>query len=102
MFDFSGQVALVTGASRGIGRRVAENLSNHGASVALVSRTQTEIERVAATVGESGHPTLGVAMDISSSPCVQEGVKRVLDEFGRIDILAVSYTHLTLPTKRIV
>jgi len=87
MFDFSGQVALVTGASRGIGRRVAEDLSNHGASVALVSRTQAQIESVAATVGESGHPTLGVAMDISSPPCVQEGVKRVLDEFGRIDIL---------------
>lgn len=87
MFDFSGQVALVTGASRGIGRRVAEDLSNHGASVALVSRTQAEIESAAATVGESGHPTLGVAMDISSSPSVKEGVKQVLDEFGRIDIL---------------
>ena len=87
MFDFSDQVALVTGASRGIGRRVAEDLSSRGASVALVSRGQSEIESVAAGVAESGHPTLGVAMDISSTPSVQEGVKRVLQEFGRIDIL---------------
>ena len=87
MIDFSGHVALVTGASRGIGRSVAEDLSSHGASVALVSRTQAEIEKVAAAVADSGHPTLGVAMDISSSASVQEGVKCVLDEFGRIDIL---------------
>jgi 3-oxoacyl-[acyl-carrier protein] reductase len=87
MFDFSGQVALVTGASRGIGRRVAEDLSIHGASVALVSRKGVEIEGVAAAVAATGQPTLGVAMDISSSPPVQEGVRRVLEEFGRIDIL---------------
>ena len=87
MFDFSEQVALVTGASRGIGRRVAEDLSIHGASVALVSRTEAEIEGVAAAVAAEGGPTLGVAMDISSPPSVQEGVSRVLEEFGRIDIL---------------
>ena len=87
MFDFSGQVALVTGASRGIGRRVAEDLSIHGASVALVSRKGVEIEGVAAAVAATGHRTLGVAMDISSPLSVQEGAKRVLEEFGRIDIL---------------
>lgn len=87
MSDFSGQVALVTGASRGIGRRVAEDLSGQGAAVALVSRNGEEIARVAAAVATSGQPTLGVAMDISSSPSVQEGVSRVLEEFGRIDIL---------------
>lgn len=87
MSDFSEQVALVTGASRGIGRRVAEDLSGQGAAVALVSRNGEEITRVAAAVAASGQPTLGVAMDISSSPSVQEGVSRVLEEFGRIDIL---------------
>ena len=87
MSDFSGQVALVTGASRGIGRCVAEDLSIHGASVALVSRKEAEIEAAASDVAAEGRPTLGVAMDISSPPCVQEGVNRVLEEFGRIDIL---------------
>jgi len=87
MFDFSGQVALVTGASRGIGRRVAEDLSAFGAGVALVSRNRPEIEEVAAGVSAAGRPALGVAMDISSPSSVQEGVSRVLEEFGRIDIL---------------
>lgn len=87
MFDFSGQVALVTGASQGIGRRIAEDLSILGANVALVSRNRDAIELLAISLSKTGNQSLGIAMDISQVHSVEDGMKRILERFGRVDIL---------------
>ena len=54
MFDLSGQVALVTGASRGIGEAAARSLVKYGAKVVLAARSAKDIERIAAEINEAG------------------------------------------------
>lgn len=84
----AGQVALITGASTGIGRHLAEGLAARGASVAGLARGA---ERLTAAMAEiaaaTGAPTLAVAADVTDRTAVEAAVARVLDEFGRIDLL---------------
>ncbi len=80
----SGQTAIVTGASSGIGRAVALLLSEQGAKVALVARNEGRLNEVAeAASGE----TLVVPTDVSDPEAIQATVKTVLGEWGRVDIL---------------
>ena len=83
MIDLTGQVAVVTGASRGIGRAIAEKLHSAGADVVLVARNETLLKEVSETLGGA----MIVPMDVSSADDVQSGFKHILQEKGRIDIL---------------
>ncbi|MDA0788755.1 MAG: SDR family oxidoreductase [Proteobacteria bacterium] len=84
----SGKVAIITGGSNGIGRAAAERLSREGALVALVSRTQADLDQVAGEIsGESGHEVIGIATDVRSEDSVKAMVQMVADKWGRIDIL---------------
>jgi 3-oxoacyl-[acyl-carrier protein] reductase len=85
--DLDGQIALVTGGSRGIGREIAIQLAGAGARVALTSRTQEAAEVVAQEIRASGGDALAVAMDISDTDSVQTGVNAILEDYGRIAIL---------------
>lgn len=87
MNDFSGQVALVTGASRGIGRQVALDLSSHGAAVILVSRSQEASETVAESIREQGGVALAVSMDVGEPDQVESALACVAEQFERVDIL---------------
>jgi 3-oxoacyl-[acyl-carrier protein] reductase len=87
MYDFSDQVALVTGASRGIGRQVALDLSSHGAAVILVSRSQEASETVAESIREQGGVALAVAMDVGEPDQVEGALACVVEQFERVDIL---------------
>ena len=82
-----GQVAIVTGASRGIGAATAEMLAKWGASVVLVARSQEEIETLAARLRSEGGKAIAVAADITEVEQVEEVVESALDQFNRIDIL---------------
>ncbi len=83
MIDLTGQVAVVTGASRGIGRAIAEKLYSAGADVVLVARNRKLLKESADAMGDA----MVVPMDVSSADEVQAGFKKVIQEKGKIDIL---------------
>jgi 3-oxoacyl-[acyl-carrier protein] reductase len=81
------QVAVVTGAGRGIGREIALRLAAAGADVACVSRTVENSEKVAAEVRALGRRAWSLAVDVSESAQVSAAAETVLKEAGRVDIL---------------
>ena len=87
-FDLSGQVALVTGCSTGLGVQMAKALANQGANIVVVARRQNLIDEVAASIAaEYGVKTLALRCDITDTAAVEAMVDQALAEFGRIDIL---------------
>jgi NAD(P)-dependent dehydrogenase (short-subunit alcohol dehydrogenase family) len=82
--DFTGRVAMVTGAWRGLGRNAAARLHELGASVAVHVRDQARADEVA---GDLGTRALAVSGDLTASGAADGMVTRVLDRFGRLDIL---------------
>lgn len=84
MNDFSGRVAIVTGAARGLGRAAAERLHERGASVAVNVRDTARAEALAESLGDRA---LAVPGDITTDGAPEEIVRRTLERFGRIDIL---------------
>lgn len=87
MHDLADQVALVTGASRGIGRQVALNLSSHGAAVILASRSREDSEVVAESIREQGGKALAIQMDVGEPDQVENALAHVKEHFERVDIL---------------
>ena len=87
-FDLSGQVALVTGCSTGLGVQMAKALASQGAKIAAVARRQNLLDEVAAEISrEFGVEAIGVACDITDTENVKKAVAAILERFGRIDIL---------------
>ena len=85
------KVALVTAASRGLGRAVAEEIAAEGASLVICSRKTETIEHVANGIREAaGVEVLGVAADVSKAVDVARLVQAAIDRFGRIDILVTN------------
>ncbi len=81
------RIALVTGASRGIGRACALELAKAGAKVALAARQTDKLEEVAAEIRAGGGEAFVVPLDLSAQESIKEGIARVAKEFGRIDML---------------
>jgi 3-oxoacyl-[acyl-carrier protein] reductase len=81
------RTALVTGASRGIGRACALALSQAGARVALAARTVDQLEELASEIRAQGREAFPVALDLTSADSIKEATARTAKEFGRIDIL---------------
>ena len=86
-FSVEGKAAIVTGAGRGIGRAIATTLAEAGADVAVISRTRTQVEETAHMIEKLGRRALALQADVSSEEQVNDGVRRVLSAFGRVDIL---------------
>ena len=84
MTDFTGRVAIVTGAARGLGRAAAERLRERGASVAVNVRDRERAESLAREIGED---VLAVPGDIAADGVPEEIVRQTLERFGRIDIV---------------
>lgn len=88
MFDLTGQCALVTGGSRGLGREMATALAESGADVLLCSRQGAEAEAAAAAIAEAtGRRVRGIQADVTAGADVAALVRAALSMTGRIDIL---------------
>ena len=85
--DLAGQVAIVTGASQGIGRAIAEALAASGATVALVARSAGKLADVAAAIRSTGGAAEPFACDVSQAENVTAVVDAIHAKLGRIDIL---------------
>ena len=87
MFDLKGRVAVVTGASGGLGRQFALALAGQGADIALLARRAQKMEEVAAEIRAKGVKCLVLATDVTDSSHVTEAVKAVMNEYRKVDIL---------------
>lgn len=87
LFDLSGRMALVTGASRGIGESIARLLAEQGAHVVISSRKQDELDRVAASIVASGGKATAIAAHQGDSTALKHLIDRIAAELGRLDIL---------------
>ncbi len=87
-FNLKGQVAVVTGASTGLGVQMAKALANQGANIVCIARRQNLIEEVAAELSRDyGVEAIGIPCDITDTEVVNATVDTILEKFGRIDIL---------------
>ena len=87
LFDLSGQVALVTGGSRGLGLQMAESLGEAGAKIMLSSRKAGDLQEAAAHLAERGITVDWIAADAADPAQVNKVVEATMQKFGRIDIL---------------
>lgn len=85
--DLTGRVVLLTGASRGIGRRTAESLAPHGARLALTSRSATELESLAANLKAKGVEVEVFPCDLTDPAAREQLVADVVARFGALDVL---------------
>ncbi len=82
-----GQVAVITGAGRGIGRAIALSYAREGANLTLAARSQPGLDEALAAATEIGADAIAVSTDITSQTSVQHMVRSTVERFGRIDVL---------------
>ena len=87
MFSLKNKVALVTGASQGIGWDTAHALVLAGAKVAVAARTEEKLALLVSEITSAGGEALAVKMDVADAEQVKAGFKQVIEKFGRLDIL---------------
>src|SRR5262245_19598740 len=85
--SLSGRVALVTGASQGIGRTCATKLAAQGANVAVAARSQEKLDELVKEITAAGGKAAAFALDVSDEEQVKNVVKSAIGQFGKIDIL---------------
>jgi 3-oxoacyl-[acyl-carrier protein] reductase len=85
--DLKGQVALVTGASRGLGQAIAVALGRAGANVACLARNREKLEQTAGMITEAGGTAACFECDVANSESVQQAVDAVVEKWQRLDIL---------------
>lgn len=87
LFDLSGQVALVTGTSRGLGQYLARALARAGADIAMTSRDSNTLAEFAREINALGRKTFSTDLDVRDQASIQKAVAAVENHFGKIDIL---------------
>ena len=87
MFSLKDKVALVTGASQGIGRETALALVEAGAKVAAAARNEEKLALLAQEIAAKGGESFAVKMDVADAEQIKAGIKAVLEKFGKLDIL---------------
>ena len=87
MFSLKDKVALLTGASQGIGRETALALAEAGAKVAAAARNEEKLSHLVNEIAAAGGQAIAVKMDVADAEQIKAGFKQVLDKYGRLDIL---------------
>jgi NAD(P)-dependent dehydrogenase (short-subunit alcohol dehydrogenase family) len=87
IFDLSGKVAMVTGSTKGLGENSAMALAKAGADVAVCGRDSADLKRVSEAIKGLGRDSEGFAFDVTKKGSILEGVDKILQRFGKIDIL---------------
>jgi len=87
MFSLKDKIALVTGASQGIGRETAVALAEAGAKVAVAARNEEKLAALVKDITAAGGAAFAVKMDVAEPEQIKAGFKAVLERFGRLDIL---------------
>ena len=82
-----GRVALITGASRGIGRAIARGYAQEGATIAVTARTEADLSSLVQEVGQAGGTALPICADLTDGSAAADIAARVLQSFGTVDIL---------------
>jgi NAD(P)-dependent dehydrogenase (short-subunit alcohol dehydrogenase family) len=86
-FDLTGEVALITGASKGIGESIARFFAAYGAKVVINSRKQEELDGVAKSIRDTGGQCIGVAANAGDTKACTKLIEKVITTYGRLDIL---------------
>ncbi|WP_152657185.1 SDR family NAD(P)-dependent oxidoreductase [Oceanobacillus sp. CFH 90083] len=87
LFNLSGKIAIVTGASKGIGRSIALLLAQNGADVALMARNEEELMEITKEIEKLGQKALPIAVDLTDIDEIPNVIEKVYKHFGKIDIL---------------
>jgi gluconate 5-dehydrogenase len=87
LFDLSGRVALVPGATGGLGEAIAWGLAKSGATVIAAGRERKKTDALAASLGQAGHRAGAVAFDTADTHAIRDTVDEVVAKFGNVDIL---------------
>lgn len=87
MFDLNGKVAVVTGASSGLGRDAAIAYAEAGADLVLLARRLERLEELAEDIKEMGRDVLAIKMDVTNEENVKAGIQQAYDHYGHLDIL---------------
>ena len=104
MFSLKDKVAVVTGASQGIGRETALALAEAGAKVVVAARNEEKLAALAGAIAAAGGEAFALKMDVADAEQVKAGFKQIAEKFGRLDILvnnaAVTRDGLAMRMKR--
>ncbi len=87
MGNLQGRIALVTGASQGIGRACALELARAGATVALAARNETKLAEAVGEITAAGGRAAVFGLDVASEDSIKSGAKAVIEKFGKVEIL---------------
>jgi 3-oxoacyl-[acyl-carrier protein] reductase len=102
--SLAGRVALVTGASQGIGHACAVKLAQSGATLAVAARNQQKLEELVGRITSSGGKAAAFAMDVADEEQIKNGCKAVIAQFGKVDILVnnagITHDQLIMRMKR--
>lgn len=85
--DLTGKVALVTGSASGIGRDIAQTYAKAGAAVGIADINMEAAEQTAQEIEQAGGKAIAIAMDVTDEQAVNDGVQKLVDAYGAIDIL---------------
>ncbi len=102
LFSVAGQVVLVSGGSRGIGRGLAEGFARRGATVVITGRDPATLELAAREIGRPGGTVRALVCDVADAAAIDRLADAVLEEFGRVDtLLNVAGVNRRLPAERL-